>query len=137
MCSAIISEAAAQGCHTNEQSIIQHTNYSSSLNIWAHFSAHHHKHSPPRLRLRLRLHHHITRLGNEMLCVTILVFSRHQKQPAANILSVVRLCDSVTFALQNFRRPVWTKSRTSNGFNFCRGWMSSRYRVDCMRCKMI
>ena len=100
-------------------------------------TAHHHKHSPPRLRLRLRLHHHITRLGNEMLCVTILVFSRHQKQPAANILSVVRLCDSVTFALQNFRRPVWTKSRTSNGFNFCRGWMSSRYRVDCMRCKMI
>ena len=28
-------------------------------------------------------------------------------------------CDSVTFALQNFGRPVRTESRTSNGFNFC------------------
>ena len=118
---------ASQGCFTNERRIIQHTNYSSSLNIWAHFSAHHHKYPPPRLR------HHITRL--EMLCVTILVFSRHQRrQPTFYQLLD---CDSVTFALLNFGRPVWTESRTSNGFNFLGdGCRSRAYRLWCKLHKM-
>ena len=49
-------------------------------------------------------------------------------------------CDSVTFALQNFGRPVRTESRTSNGFNFCLGWcrcMSCRYPMCRLWCKMI
>ena len=72
-----------------------------------------------------------TSQGSKMLCLLCLANTSGSSQHSISCLLLD--CDSVTFALQNFGRLVRTKSRTSNGFNFCLDdVMSSRYLcVDC------